>query len=110
MVEAAEVRVSLDTPEIALAASEALGVLLARVVLPDGELDLALLDVVNAAAEVAARMRSAVDLWTAQNATWRLLPRLPALHRRAAAGDLEAGHGAAGLERLAGTLRLAVKR
>jgi hypothetical protein len=104
MAEAAEVKVNLDTPEIALAASEALHLLLSRVVREDGALDHAVLDVVNAAAEVAARMRSAVDLWNAQNATWRLLARLPELD---AIGDTSA---VAGLEKLAGTLRLAVKR
>ncbi|MBL0220908.1 MAG: DUF3536 domain-containing protein [Myxococcales bacterium] len=110
MVEAAEVRVSLDTPEIALAASEALVVLLDRVVGEGEEVDLAVLEIVTAAAEVASRMRSAVDLWNAQNATWRLLARLPELHQRSAAGDVDAARAAAGLERLAGTLRLAAKR
>ncbi|MBA3459621.1 MAG: DUF3536 domain-containing protein [Deltaproteobacteria bacterium] len=110
MVEAAEVRVSLDTPEIALAASEALRVLLARIDSADGELDLDVLDTVNAAAEVAARMRSSVDLWNAQNATWRLLSRIPGLQQRSKAGDQAAGKGLAALEKLAGTLRLAVKR
>lgn len=110
MVEAAEVRVSLDTAEIALAASEGLRILLEGVVQDDGEIDLAVLDTVIAAAEVAARMRSAVDLWTAQNMTWRLLDRLPALAHRAEAGDGSAARAAAGLEKLAGTLRLAVKR
>jgi hypothetical protein len=82
-------------------------VLLGRVARADGELDLALLDVVVAAAEVAARMRSAVDLWNAQNATYKLLSRLPALHQRA---DEAAQRGAAGLEKLAGILKIAVKR
>ncbi len=110
MVEAAEVRVSLDTPEIALAASEALVVLLDRVVGAGEEVDLAVLDTVIAAAEVASRMRSVVDLWNAQNATWRLLARLPGLQQRSAMGDADAARAAAGLEKLAGTLRLAAKR
>ena len=53
-------------------------------------------------------MRSSVDLWFAQNASFRLLARLPALHRRAASGDAAAGAAAANLERLAGALRLAI--
>lgn len=108
MAEATEVRVSLDTPEIALAASEALGLLLDRVA--DGsEIDAALLDSVAAAADVAAHMRSAVDLWNAQNATWRLLARMPDLRTKAAAGDAVAGRAVGGLEKLAGILRLSVK-
>jgi hypothetical protein len=52
-------------------------------------------------------MRSAVDLWFAQNATWRLIDRLPDLRRRAHAGDEAAAASAAHLERLARALRLA---
>ena len=110
MIEAAEVQVSLDTPDIALAASEGLRGLLERVARDDGELDLDVLETITAAAEVAARMRSAVDLWFAQNATWRLLVRLPALQQRAGDGDVAAARASAGLEKLAGILRLAVKR
>ena len=106
--EAAEVRVGLDTPEIALAASEGLRRLLETVAAADGELDPIALETVARAAEVAARMRSAVDLWFAQNATFRLLARIPALHRRAAAGDAVATAAVANLERLAGALRLAL--
>ena len=54
-------------------------------------------------------MRSAVDLWFAQNATWRLLDRLPDLRRRARAGDEISAQAAANLERLARALRLAVR-
>ncbi|MEO7729684.1 MAG: hypothetical protein ABIY55_01840 [Kofleriaceae bacterium] len=61
------------------------------------------------ATEVATRMRSAVDLWFAQNATWRLLDRLPELRRRGHAGDAHASEAAAQLERLAKALRLAVR-
>ncbi len=109
MIEAAEVRVSLDTPEIALAASEALGLLLDRVAGDGTEIDGALLDSVAAAADVAAKMRSAVDLWNAQNATWRLLARLPELRAKAATGDQAAERAVTGLERLAGILRLSVR-
>jgi hypothetical protein len=109
MIEALDVKVSLDTPEIALAAAEGLRRLIERVVAPDGTLDGAALETIARAAEVAARMRSAVDLWFAQNATWRLLDRLPDLRRRAAAGEETCGHDAANLERLARALRLAVR-
>jgi hypothetical protein len=54
-------------------------------------------------------MRSGVDLWFAQNATWRLLDRLPDLRRRGAAGDEASAHAVANLERLARALRLAVR-
>ena len=109
IIEALDVKVSLDTPEIALAASEGLRRLIEHVVGPDGTLDVAALDTIARAAEVAARMRSAVDLWLAQNATWRLLDRLPDLRRRGAAGDDDSAQAAANLERLARALRLAVR-
>jgi hypothetical protein len=109
ILEALEVKVDLDTPEIALAATEGLRRLIDRVPAPDGTLDLTALEIVARAAEVATRMRSSVDLWFAQNATWRLLDRLPDLRRRAAAGDATAAAAAADLERLARALRLAVR-
>jgi hypothetical protein len=105
--EAAEVKVSLDTPEIALAASEGLRRLIERVA-ATGELDPLLLETVARAAEVAARMKSFVDLWFAQNATWRLLQRLPELRIRAREGHSPSERAAFELERLARTLRLAV--
>ena len=111
ITEASEVRVSLDTPEIALAASEGLRRLIDRVSSnsegPAG-LDPAALDIVARAADVAARMRSNVDLWHAQNATWRLLGRLPELRRLGRAGDTKALQALVDLERLARALRLAV--
>jgi hypothetical protein len=109
LIEALEVQVNLDTPEIALAASEGLRGIIDRVAAPDGTLDVAALETVARAAEVAIRMRSAVDLWFAQNATWRLLDRLPDLRRRGRAGDEISAHAAANLERLARALRLAVR-
>ena len=99
MSEAIEVKISLDTPEIALAASEGLQRLIERV--GRGELDPMALDTVARAAEVAARMKSGVDLWFAQNATWRLLGRLPALR-------ISNRNAADHLERLARALRLAI--
>ncbi len=108
IAEASEVRVSLDTPEIALAASEGLRRLLDRVATADGELDLTVLDTVASAAEVAVRMRSAVDLWFAQNATFRLLARIPGLKRRAADKDARALQAVASLERIAASLRIAI--
>ena len=108
IAEAALVRVSLDTPEIALAASDGTRRLLERVVDDDGRLDPVTLAALASAAEVAGRMKSAVDLWSAQNATWRLLPRLGDLRARAAAGDTAAAECASHLERLARALHLAV--
>ena len=107
MAEAAEVKVNLDTPEIALAASEGLRRLLDGLDSP-AALDPGALDTVARAAEVAARMRSSVDLWFAQNATWRLLERVPELRRRSKNGDAKAQALIADLERLARALRIAV--
>ncbi|MGE3763026.1 MAG: DUF3536 domain-containing protein, partial [Kofleriaceae bacterium] len=108
MIEANEVKVSLDTPEIALAASEGLQRLLAGAVTANGELDPARLDIAASAAEVAARMKSTVDLWFAQNATHQLLARLPAIDRAAHAGDSQAALVGTHLRRLASALRLAI--
>jgi len=109
IVEAIEVKVGLDTPEIALAASEGLRRLIERVADADGMLDVAALETVARAAEIAMRMRSAVDLWFAQNATWRLLDRLPGLRQRAGDGDSISAEAATNLERLARALRIAVE-
>ena len=110
MAEATEVQVNLDTPEIALAASEGLRKLIDRVAAATdpSAIDPNALDTLARAAEVAARMKSAVDLWFAQNATWKLLDRLPELRRRAKSGDRTAAQEATDLERLARALRLAV--
>ena len=104
------VRVSLDTPEIALAASDGLRRLIDGMGGTDGELDPAALDTVSRAAEVASRMKTKVDLWFAQNATFGLLSRLPDLRRRGAAGDPKAAAAATNLERLASALQLSVPR
>jgi hypothetical protein len=109
MAEAAEVHVSLDTPEIALAASEGLRRLIDRVAAASAEtLEASALDTVARAAEVAARMKSSVDLWFAQNATWQLFSRVTDLRRRARGGDRVATQELADLERLARALRLAM--
>jgi hypothetical protein len=110
IADAAHVRIGLDTPEIALAASEALRRMIVRVVGPDGELDAVALDTVARATEVAVRMKSGVDLWFVQNATFQLLRRLPELRRRAAAGDAAATRCADDLHRLARALRIAAPR
>jgi hypothetical protein len=110
MHEAGLVRVSLDTPEIALAASEGLRRLIDRVASEGGELDAQALETLARAAEVAGRMKTKVDLWFAQNATFGLLSRLPGLRERGKAGDTAAASLAADLERLAGALRLSVSR
>jgi hypothetical protein len=109
LAEAAEVKVSLDTPEIALAASEGLRRLTGHVA-ADGQvnvLDAPALETVAAAAEVASRMKSSVDLWYAQNTTWRLLDLLPDLRARAKTDPVVA-KSVADLERLARALRLSV--
>ena len=111
IAEAAEVKVSLDTPQIALAASEGLRRLVDRVATsPEGPagLDPVALDTVARAADVAGRMRSNVDLWFAQNATWKLLERLPELRRLGKLGDTRALQALVDLERLARSLNLAV--
>jgi len=107
IIEALEIKVGLDTPEIALAASDALRRLIERLGHGDA-IDPTALEIVTRAAEVASRMRSSVDLWFAQNATWRLLDRLPNLRKRASSGDTTATGLAEDLERLAKALRLAV--
>ncbi len=105
--EAAEVKVNLDTAEIALAASEGLRTLIDRVA-ATGDPDPNALETVARAAEVAGRMKSNVDLWHAQNATWRLLEKLPSLRARAKHGDARCAQAASELERLARSLRLSV--
>ncbi len=108
IAEAAEVKVSLDTPEIALAASEGLRRLIDRVETTEAGLDLTALDTVTRAADIAAKMKSSVDLWFAQNATWRLMQKLPELRAKGKHGDTNALTAASDLERLARSLRLAV--
>jgi hypothetical protein len=122
IAEAEQVRISLDTPEIALAASEAMHRMIDRVALArgpdepkgadgsDGEIDGAALEIVASAAEAAVRMKSGVDLWFVQNATIRLLRRVPELRRGGAAGDARAARLIEDLQRLARALQMAVPR
>jgi hypothetical protein len=110
IAEAEQVRINLDTPEIALAASDGLRRVIARVVGADGELGAATLETVARAAAVAAQMKSGLDLWFVQNATFQLLRRLPELRRQGAAGDARAARLLADLQDLARALRMAVPR
>ena len=74
-----------------------------KLIATDGDLDPTAIETIARAAEITSRMKSVVDLWFAQNATWRLLQRLPELRDK--------GHTKAvqDLERLAKALRLAPK-
>jgi len=110
IAEAEQIRIGLDTPEIALAASEGMRRMIERVAGAGGALDGAVLEDLASAAEVAVRMKSNVDLWFVQNATFQLLRRLPELRRAAAAGAAAAARLVSDLERLAGALRIAVPR
>ena len=84
MREAVEVRGSLNTPEIPLAANEVLRRLIDQVAAPDGTLDVGRSRSSPVPpTEAATRMWSEVGLWFAQNATWRLVDRLPDLRRPA---------------------------
>jgi alpha-amylase/alpha-mannosidase (GH57 family) len=105
--EAGQVEVDLDTPEIAYAA----GLALARVMdaLAAEPEDAETLGAVARLAAVAARMKSEVDLWHAQNATFTLVERHLAAWRSAAAtGDDRAARAAEELVRLAAAVRIAV--
>ncbi len=111
LAEATEVKVSLDTPDIALAASQGLKHLIDRLNSEgDGPagIDPIALEIVTRGTEVGRQMKSSVDFWFAQNATWRLLGKLPELKRRATTGDAVAAQAVANLERLANVLGLAV--
>jgi hypothetical protein len=102
--EAAQVEVDLDTPEVAYAAGVALGRVVDRLVAhPD---DVGLLEAAARAADVASRMRSAVDLWHAQNACMRLVEQRLAGWR--AAGDPASAAKLKWLVQLATALRLAI--
>lgn len=107
IAEAGQVKVDLDTTEIAYAAGQALHRAIEQVAvdayLPRGLEQLARL------AEVAVRMRSPVDLWDAQNAAWHLRSTaLPGWRTAAAAGDPDAARRVAAFERLIAAIRVRV--
>ena len=85
IVEAEQVHVDLDTPEVGYAAGQALH---RMIDVFTGSDDAGLLEQLAKMAEVAARMESPVDLWHAQNTCVALRERrLPEWRRRAATGD-----------------------
>jgi hypothetical protein len=105
LAEAAGVEVDLDTREIAFAT----GVALHRVIVDQAAApaDPAMLGRLAQMAELAAGMRSRVELWDAQNAAWRWrATAMPGWRARAEAGDETAARLVAGFERLARALRL----
>jgi hypothetical protein len=103
ITEAAQVEVTLDTPEVAYAAGIALGRVVDRLVArPD---DITALEAAARAADVASRMRSPVDLWHAQNACMRLVEQRLIAWRTA--GDPASTTKARWLTQLANALRLA---
>jgi hypothetical protein len=107
MAEAEQVSVELDTPEIAYAAGRALAMVVDRAVLhPDDDRQLGQ---VASMATVAMHMRSPVDFWHAQNATYRLVQaHAPGWQRAAAAGDEPSKRKLVELERLARAVGLAL--
>jgi alpha-amylase/alpha-mannosidase (GH57 family) len=105
LAEAAQVEVDLDTREIAFAT----GIALHRVIEEQAGApeDPAMLGRLAQMAELAAAMRSRVELWDAQNAAWQWRANaLPGWRARAEAGDEAAAKLLAGFERLARALRL----
>ena len=107
IVEAEQVRVDLDTPEVGYAAGQALHRMIDVV---SGSDDPGLLEQLARMAEVAGRMESPVDLWHAQNTCVALRERrLPEWRRRAAAGDDDAGRLAAAFARLCAAIHVYVE-
>lgn len=108
IAEATQVKVDLDTPEIAYAAGAALHRVIAQITAaPD---DPAPVERLARLAGVAASMRSPVDLWDAQNAAWRIRDeQLPAWRARAAAGDAGARRMVEAFTRLANAIRVGVE-
>jgi hypothetical protein len=107
IAEASQVKVDLDRPQIAYAAGLALHRMIDHIAAsPEDPVPLERL---ARMAEIAASMRSPVDLWDAQNAAWRIREaQLPAWRTRAAAGDEPAARLVAAFTRLAQAIRLAV--
>ncbi|MBK7070675.1 MAG: DUF3536 domain-containing protein [Myxococcales bacterium] len=105
LVEAGQLAVDLDTPAVAYLAGAALHRAIAQ--LDHGE-DPVPLERLAKLAEIAARMKSAVDLWDAQNAAWQLRSYLPRWQAAAAAGDDRAARSHAAFVRLAHAIRVKV--
>jgi hypothetical protein len=107
LAEASQVRVDLDTPQVAYAAGMALHRLIAQITdVPD---DAEPVEQLARMAEIAVAMRSPVDLWDAQNAAWTIMQRhLPAWRAHAAGGETNAARLVAGFERLARAIRVGV--
>jgi hypothetical protein len=102
ITEAAEVEVDLDTPEIAYAAGLALARAMDTLVAAPEALSPETISSVGKLATIAARMKSEVDLWHAQNATFQLVERHLAAWR--AAGETRKADE---LSRLAAAVRIA---
>lgn len=107
IAEAAQVHVDLDTAEIAYAAGRALQRMIVEIVrAPD---DTGAIEPLAQMAEVAAAMKSPVELWDAQNQAWQVRTyRLPVWRERAAAGDPVAAQRVAAFVRLAEAIRVRV--
>lgn len=102
IAEAAQAKVNLDTTEIAYAAGQALHRAIEQLgPAPDSLEHLARLG------EIAARMKSPVDLWDAQNAAWQLREReLPSWRAAATAGDADAARRVTAFTRLAAAINV----
>lgn len=117
IAEATQVKVNLDTPEVAYVAGQALARMIDRVLARDvagdrgeaGDLAIAaFLDRLARMAEIAARMESRLDLWHAQNACVTLRDtRLPSWRRRAA-GSAAAAQLVAAFARLCAAVQVYV--
>ncbi|MEZ4404099.1 MAG: DUF3536 domain-containing protein [Kofleriaceae bacterium] len=105
LAEAAQADADLDTVEVAYLAGAALH----RAIEQIADEDPVALERLARLAEVAVQMRSTVDLWDAQNATWRLARAAgPRWRAAATAGDAEAGRRLRALTRLAAAIRVRV--
>ncbi|MBK9032581.1 MAG: DUF3536 domain-containing protein [Myxococcales bacterium] len=105
LAEAGQVEVDLDTPELAYLAGAALHRAIEVVDRGDGPVALERL---ARLAEIAARMRSPVDLWDAQNAAWRLRGAAARWLAQGRAGDTDAARLHAAFLRLTRAIRVLV--
>ena len=105
LAEATQVKADLDTPALAYLAGSALHRAIEVVDRGDGPVALERL---ARLAEIAARMRSPVDLWDAQNAAWRLRPAAATWQAAAHTGDVDAARLYAAFLRLARAIRVHV--